>query len=90
MEKHLGQIVTAGHEGIQEGVGMIQTSINNIRELLETIRNGNCPAACGDSKNIQTYISLAYTLEKTPRVLAEQADEINSLVEDIAAALILR
>lgn len=31
-----------------------------------------------DSKNIPTYISLADTLEQTPRVLAEQADEINN------------
>ena len=93
MEKHLGQAVTkapVGHEGIQEGVGMIQTSINNIRGLLETIRNGDCLTACENSKNIPTYISLADTLEQTPRVLAEQADEINSLVEDIAAALSLR
>lgn len=81
MKKHLGQVVTkapVGHEGIQEGVCMIQASINNIRELLETIINGNCPTACGDSKNIPTYISLADTLEQTPRVLAEQADEINN------------
>ena len=93
MEKHLGQVstkATVGHEGIQEGVGMIQTSINNIRELLDTIRNGNCPIACSNSKNIPTYMPLADTLEQTPGVLAGQADEINSLVEDIAAALSLR
>lgn len=93
MEKHLGQAVTkapVGHEGIQEGVGMIDASINNIRELLATIRNGNCPNTCGDCKNIPTYISLADTLDQTPGVLAEQADDINALIKDIATALNLR
>lgn len=93
MEKHLGQAVTkapVGHEGIQEGVCMIQTSINSIRELLATIKNGNCPIACGDSKDIPTYMSLAGTLDQTPGILAEQANEINILIKDIATALNLR
>lgn len=88
--ENIKQPILRGHEGIQDGVAMIDTAINNIRDLLLRVKNGSDALTCLDKPTNECYMSLADALEQVPGALAEQSNTINLLIKELAVLLSLR